>query len=64
MGEITKRAGWNKVGLRGWESKDTTGNQEKVLPTHKFGTYKTHVEEITKRRERLALRKKARAEKH
>ena len=71
---IVDRAVWKKItkgraGLRRdnvvekmW--KDLRGDQEEVLSIKKFGGYKTEVKEIIEERERLALRNKAKAEKH
>ena len=57
--KITKgRAGirWDDVDEKIW--KDIGGDQEEVLPTKKFGGYKTEVKERKKEREMQALRNK------
>ena len=69
------RAVWEKAtkwraGIIGWDSvvekvwRDTGGNQEERMTVYKFGRYKTEPKERRERRERLALRRKVKSEKH
>ena len=44
--------------------KDIGGNQEKRVSSEQFARYEAEVEEMLERRERLALRNKAKSEKH